>query len=615
MSKLFSYNAFATLGVDTSSSQKEVIKQSKKIIVILQNDEEFDYDYDLDSINKVTRTEASVNNAVQRLSSPIKRIKEYFFWFEIENDEDENNLKLLKDSKFDESLGSWKERAKKSHTAKRNLAIASSILLNHTGYKKYAKYSIDSWKDILDSDKFWDHFEKVYELNDEVGTSKTALNDFREKVLDYLSDFYTDVSRNKKDSTIYAAFNSAFGVKGQKMQDEVLGPIFELIHNTSKQLQELQVSEDGILSRQEVSSIKRFAKTLQDSFKKIEDLGLYEDSQVKVMRDKAAGAISVVSTDLYNNLGEFTKSSELDRIALSFASGPAVISRIKKDIEITQQKLLLEKIIKPINAYIEKEQYEEALNLINEERVNNESDEDLQLYLEMRTQWCVTAIASRIYKESINLFEKGNYSIAKQGFLNLNDFILQYLQYFKFEQKSLNEVLEYIDRLTGDSKSLNFAEIDSYRKQVLDGASETFKDQFEQSILVYLVDCGIYINLSNHIPKLKRKKTMKRIIWYTIIGIGVLIWIAIGTGGSDTPTNTGTNTNSSTTPVVDNKKAAHDACMAQYNSLKSQLDSINAQMDTYNNAQNIEAYNNLVPQQNSLVQQANNKGNECNNLR
>lgn len=114
MSKLFSYNAFATLGVDTSSSQKEVIKQSKKIIVILQNDEEFDYDYDLGSINKVTRTEASVNNAVQRLSSPIKRIKEYFFWFEIENDEDVNNLKLLKDSKLDEALDSWKERAKKA---------------------------------------------------------------------------------------------------------------------------------------------------------------------------------------------------------------------------------------------------------------------------------------------------------------------------------------------------------------------------------------------------------------------------------------------------------------------------------------------------------------------
>lgn len=620
MSKLFSYNAFATLGVDTSSSQKEVIKQSKKIIVILQNDDEFDYDYDLGTINKVPRTEASVNNAVQRLSSPIKRIKEYFFWFEIENDEDENNLKLLKDSKFDEALESWKARAKKSHTSKRNLAIASSILLNHTGYKKYSKLSIDAWKEILDSDKFWVHFEKVYELNDEIGSSKTALNDFREKVTDYLSDFYTDVSRSKKDNSIYAAFNSAFGVKGQKMQDEVLGPIFERINNTSKHLRELKVSEDGVLSRQEVMAIKRLAKILQDSFQEIKDLGLYEDSHVKVMRDKAAEAVSTVSVDLYNNLGEFTKSSELDKIALSFASGPAVISRIKKDIETTQQKLLLEKIIKPINNFMENEQYEEALELLNYEQSKNKNDESLQIYFTKRIQWCVTSIASQLYKDAMRQFEKDNYADAKQGFIDLNTFILSYLNDFNFDQDSLNSVLAHIDRLTGDSKLINFADIDSYRKQVLDDASETFKDQFEQSILVYLIDCGIYINLSTHIPTIRRRNSIKKWSWYAVIGIGILVWIVIGTSSSNTPsTDTGASTtpnaNSSTSPSVSAKQAAYDACSAQYKNLKSQLDSVEAQMASYDAANNVDAYNNLVPQQNSLVRQVNNKATECNNLR
>lgn len=611
MSKLFSYNAFATLGVDTSSSQKEVIKQSKKIIVILQNDEEFDYDYDLGSINKVTRTEASVNNAVQRLSSPIKRIKEYFFWFEIENDEDVNNLKLLKDSKLDEALDSWKERAKKSNTAKRNLAIASSILLNHTGYKKYAKYSIDSWKDILDSDKFWDHFEKVYELNDEVGTSKTALNDFREKVLDYLSDFYTDVSRNKKDSTIYAAFNSAFGVKGQKMQDEVLGPIFEQINKASEQLSKLNASQDNVLSNQEKITIKKLSKKIQDLFQEIKNLGLYEDSLSKVMRDKAAEAINIVAIDLYNNLNETDRALALLKISKSFAAGPKAKSLINKNYEYIKQVLSHDKITDPINNLIEKEEYQEALVLLNTEQHKNIDDNTLHIYFTKRIQWCVNALASRDFEEAEKLFVAKDYVNAEYWFNAVYEFIYSYIEEFKIDKVYLDENLVALNNKLTLNNFYSAEDINNYRQQILDNSNLDKDLVFELPIIIKLVDCMIYIKMSQQLPVIIKKNKNDRInnlIWKFIIW-GVIIggaYLFFSSGSSESNTSSGGSTSSNT---------AYQTCKTEYDSLMSQLNSVDNTMNSYDTSGNTEAYNNLVPQQNSLVNQVNNKATECNNLR
>lgn len=116
MSHLFSHNAYSVLGLDTSASQKEISRQSKEIKHKLWADENPECEVDIDTLNKIVRDESVVNDAVQRLSSPIKRIPEYFFWFEIENDADEKELALLRDKQYDEALEHWKERAEKSYS-------------------------------------------------------------------------------------------------------------------------------------------------------------------------------------------------------------------------------------------------------------------------------------------------------------------------------------------------------------------------------------------------------------------------------------------------------------------------------------------------------------------
>jgi hypothetical protein len=612
MSKLFSGNAYSILGLDTSASQKDITKRSKDILHQLFRDENPDYETDLSSINHTSRSEASVNDAVRRLSSPLKRIHEYFFWFEIERDSDEKNLDLLRDGQFDEALESWKIISEKSYTAKRNVAIASSLLLNKTGYKKHLKLSLDAWKDVVESDKFWSHFEKVYALNDEIGTSSAAINEFRSKVTDYLSDFYTDVSRAKKDNSIFAAFSSTFGVKGQKVQDEVLAPIFDQINSSAEQLRNLDASADGKLSAQESMAIKRVTKKIQDLFQEVKDLGLYEDSQTKAMRDKVAGAINVVAVDLFNNLDEDDKAIVLIKLAKSFAIGPAVISKINKDLDYVREVTSKNKIITPINNLIDNKEFDEALVLLNKAQKAHTGDITLQEYFTMRIRWCVTAVADRDFDEAQGLFKAERYEEAEAKFNEVYEFIYSYIEDFDVDVDALNKVMNTLwGKLENlDSNSVNEAE--NYRSQVIENSNYDQEASFERPIISLLMNSAIFLRMSQQIPVIKKQNNanrVKKIVWNLIVWGAIIGFIALSNS------NGGSSDSSSSDSGSSSSSSAWQTCSDEYDSLKSQLESVESRMNSYQASGDTDSYNYLVPQQNSLVAEANSKAAECNNLR
>lgn len=607
MSKLFSENAYSILGLDTSASQKDITKRSKDILQQLFMDETPEYATDISSINKSVRTEASVNDAVRRLGAPVKRIHEYFFWFEVENDDDEKSLELLRDDQYDEALERWQNRSEKSYTAKRNLAIASSLLLNKTGYKKHLKLSVDAWKEVVGSDKFWSHFEKVYALNDEIGTSSTALSEFRQKVTDYLSDFYTDVSRTKKDNSIFAAFSTSFGVKGQKVQNEVLAPIFDQINSSAEQLRSLDASADGKLSSQESMTIKRLAKKIQDLFQEIKDLGLYDDSQSKVMRDKAADALNIVGVDLFNNLDEDDKAIALIKLAKSFAAGPAVISKINKNSDYIREVTSHNKIITPINELIDNKDYDEALVLLDKAQKSHKNDKTLQQYFTMRIRWCVTAVADRDFEEAQRLLKVERYEDAEAKFKEVYEFIYSYVVDFDINVESLDNVLNTLWRKLENLDSNSVTDAENYRTQIIENSNYDKEASFERPVIALLMNSAIYQRMAQQIPEIKRKNKangVKKVVWNLVIWGAIIGFIAIVSSN-----NSGSDSGSSSS------SSAWQTCSDEYDSLKSDLASVESQMDSYNTTGNTSAYNNLVPEQNSLVQQVNDKATECNGLR
>jgi hypothetical protein len=132
MANLFRDNAYNVLGLDISASQKEINKRSKEIVNLLKIDEESTYETDLE-VAEAKRTEATVKDAVQKLSSPTKKIQEYFFWFDVENDTDEKALQFLQNGKVNEAIDLWSKDADKEtatgFVSKKNLAILYSVLL------------------------------------------------------------------------------------------------------------------------------------------------------------------------------------------------------------------------------------------------------------------------------------------------------------------------------------------------------------------------------------------------------------------------------------------------------------------------------------------------------
>lgn len=614
MANLFRDNAYNVLGLDTSASQKEINRRSKEISNLLKIDEESVYETDLE-VAKANRTESSVKEAVQKLSSPTKKIREYFFWFDIESDIDEKALKLLQSGKVEEAHELWAKDADKEtasgFVSKKNLAVLSSILLVDKGLKKHLSQSIAYWKDLVLSDKFWAYFVKVYALNDEVGTSEAALTDFRSSVTDVLSDFYTEISQNKGDNSFYALFSQVFGVKGQKMQRDVLSPIYEAINDASEKLRNLNISEDNIVSPQEIMALKRLTKTIQTNLDKLKELGLYSDSQSKTMRDKAAEAIRVVAVDLFTNLGESEKPVALLNIASKIAGTPVTISKINKDVEYLRENRQLEKVVKPINDLIEDEKYSEALDIIIPLIPKYKGDKVLDEFLTNRLKWCVVGVVSKSLVENKELFEKEKYQLAAQSFANLREFTEQYLDYFdeinmEWLNKNVANIEQRASRVTPDT----IASIAESRDKLVSTSSEAFPDGPAHIIVVAMIDCAFYYQLSLKMPGMKRKRTASNVLsrivgWVVTLIIIAVIGGALSGGNDDSSSGSGSSSSSS----------AYSICSDEYDSLKSQLDSVESQMASYDNNDDADSYNALVPTQNSLVADLNSKATECNNLR
>lgn len=617
MSNLFQDNAYHVLGLDTSASQKDINKRSKEIVNLLRIEEEPSYETDLNIIS-LNRKENTVKEAVQRLSSPTKRIKEYFFWFDVETDTDEKAVKLLKEQKIDEAINVWETPAKSEtangFVAKKNLAVLASLMLLKTGQKKYLTQSIGYWKDILLSEKFWPHFEKLYALNDEIGTSKSALDDFAKQATDHLSDFYTDISEVHKDRGYYSLFSQVFAVKGQRMQENVLSPIYEAIHEASERLRSLNISEDNIISDDEIKTVRQLLRKLQDNFGKLKELGLYSDSQSKTMRDKAAEAIRTVALDIYNNLYESAKPAALLEAASKIAGTPGTKQKLDRDIQVIKKNISNEKIIIPINDLLEEDKFTEALDLIEKQMPKYADDKELTQYFRTRVAWCVTGIATKDFKECMAQFNNKRFEEAERNFLGLREFILSYIGYFDIDKASIDGVLNRIDQLTATG-SINIDNIQAYRNKIINEAPESFKEQFEEMILIVLVDSSVYGNLANKLPAIRRKNTLKKWAWWIVIGIIFLI-ISASSSSDDSNTSTGTSPSTgSNSSSGSSSNAAYDTCSDEYDSLKSQLDGVEANMRRYEANDDADNYNALVPRQNSLVREVNAKATECNNLR
>lgn len=342
MSLTLKNNAYHILGLDTSASERDIQKRSKEIINRLRADDVPDYDLDI-GLFEDFRTEDAVKDALQRLQAPKKRIKEYFFWFQIADSVDEEVLGLLKKKDYVNAIRAWENvsegQSTKAFFYKKNLAILYCLGLSVEDDKDYLHSSLVAWKELVDSDKFWASFSKVYKLHDEQTASEDIISDFKKHVVEYLSDIYTELHHTHKNSDYVNEFQKIFSVKGEKIERSVLGPAYQAINQAVEGLEKMEVSKDSTFDKGESENIKRLVATVQQELNKLIDLGLYDDSQTKIMRDRSANALRSIVLDLHNNLSELDKSQGLLEVAIKLAGTESLKNKLQGELEQIQKNI------------------------------------------------------------------------------------------------------------------------------------------------------------------------------------------------------------------------------------------------------------------------------------
>jgi len=335
-------NAYHVLGLDVSASEKEILKRAKEILNRLKIDEHPDYDLD-PGLFKDFRTEDSVKDSLQKLQAAKKKIKEYFFWLRIADSIDEESLEFLKKKDYSGAIHVWQKasggQSTKALFYKKNLAILYCLVLSVENNKEYLASSLAAWKELIDSDKFWTSFSKVYKLHDEQTASKDILTDFKNHVVEYLSDIYTELHQIHKNADYINGFQKTFSVKGEKIEKSVLGPAYQVISGAVEGLETMQVSKDGVFDKEESEKIKQLVGVIQQELNKLIDLGLYEDSQTKIMRDRTANALRTIVLDLHNNLNEFDKSLQLLRVAIQICGTESLKNKLESEIQQIQKSI------------------------------------------------------------------------------------------------------------------------------------------------------------------------------------------------------------------------------------------------------------------------------------
>lgn len=389
MSNLLKNNAYHILGLDTSSTQKDILKRSKDIIKLIQIDDLPRYDFDIDVFENF-RTEDAVKEAVQKLTSPKKQIKEYFFWFNVADQIDEQAVGTIRMKQPKGAVTIWEHHTREDKSIKalfhkKNLAILYCLLSFKDYDFWYLKASLDIWHELANSKKFWDAFSKVYKLNDELNTNQETIDDFQKNFISYVSDLYTELAEASNNTTFVAEFSKLFNMKGDKTFKNLLTPIFSEMTNAIEKLESSKVSTDGVLDKDESAFLKEQVSVIQNCCNKLIELGLYEDSQARIVRERASTALRAISIDLNNDLNETSVAFGLLKIADKISGTEGFknkiqedLKQIKKNDDHNKNQEMYKKITDPILEDFKNGNADRALKTINEHIYSEKTDESLK---------------------------------------------------------------------------------------------------------------------------------------------------------------------------------------------------------------------------------------------
>ena len=526
MANVFSKNAYNVLGLETNTSLKEVYRKAKEIIQRAEIDET-KVDGDLGILNP-DRSPSAINEALDKISVPKNQLKEYFFWFENNGNVDQKAIGYLKNGNIDDAVFLWKEKSEgediTSLLKKKNLAILLTVrLLN--GDKMYLEASLNLWKEVLDSDKYWKSFEKIYKLNNDNDIDPGLIAELRVNAPKLLADAYLDAS--KTDNSIFIEFRKIFTVRGEEVKKTISSPAINAASLAVESLEKMKVSKDGVLDGEEAKEVASAIKKIQEQFNKLLDFGLYEDSETIKIRERAAEAIWVIVYDIQEHLGETETAIGLINIALTFAGTKPMENKLKENLNILNDVLEQKIILAPIDDLINKESYKAAIDLIEKNQTRFAKDKNLSLYLEERLKATVAMHSMVTDKEGWDAFNNKNWTLAELKFNETQKIVHKYIEIYDFDKQGLDNYLSNIETRIALVKANNLGLIDTICSEIRETAKENFPDKWEGFIVMCLIDSKVLPTGIRYIKKARTANTFFTLGWIMIwfYGIGIIFFI------------------------------------------------------------------------------------------
>jgi len=537
MLNIFKNNAYHILGLNVSAEQKDILKRSREIIHRLKIGDYPGYDFDINMFEDF-RTEESVKDAVQRLQIPKKQIVECFFWFQIADVIDEQVIDLLKNKGYISAIDIWQNALEndidKPYFYKKNLAILLCLLLSIKNNKDYLTKSLKFWEELINSDKFWIIFSKSCKLHDKQIINQGIINELKNNIVNILSDIYTELYQIHNDVNYINEFQKFFTIKSEGFERDILNPFYQVINNAVEELEKVDLKNEVIFDIGRYRKIRKLIIDIRREFNKLADLGFYDDSRTKIMRDKAAYSIRNIGIELNNHFGETSRAINLTKIALEIVGTSSCESKLKVDLDALEEikkstdktkenniniedeegdeadfekNEKIEKtsidIFEPITNLINQEEYEKALEIIDSERIKYEQDLILQISYDEKKRICISKLATKIHSQAREYFNKNINSLAKNNFEKAGTLLYNNLEIFNFDKLEIDGILEKIS-IDSISNLFDFKQINLYRNYFIKIAEDKFGEQIEKTLLIILVDSRLMSKFIQEISELKK---------------------------------------------------------------------------------------------------------------
>jgi hypothetical protein len=335
-------NAYHVLGLDGSATGKQILQRSNEIIQRLKIDDISKYDLDIPASGNF-RSEEAVKDAVRRLQTPKARIKEYFFWFRLDDDAAKLGARYLAQKDYRNAIQIWQLLAEGDSDAsfrhRRHLAIAYCVALLGGAGPEHLEGSLKTWKSLIESEPFWLSYLKSYCLDGDSAVSDDALAEFRAGVTSSLSDIYAELQDARGATDYVYKFRQFFPAKGEKIEKNILNPVYQAIQGAIETLDGIKLDKADKYDQGKAGQIKAAVGLIQFELNKLVDHGLFDDSETKVMRDRAAGALRRIVLDLHNNQNAFDVAYKLLQVVAQIAGTDNFKSQLTDELTQVQQTI------------------------------------------------------------------------------------------------------------------------------------------------------------------------------------------------------------------------------------------------------------------------------------